>query len=73
MIVPPPVSHPRILAWTLAGIGYCYYLRNKRTETVDAMGRGCEPDVSYPPRHSWDDNSARSPTGRVVLPRWSAW
>jgi amino acid transporter len=35
-----------ILAWTLAGIGYFYYIRNKRTEMLDAMGRVWEPDLS---------------------------
>jgi amino acid transporter len=32
-----------ILAWTLGGIGYFLYIRNKRTDMLDAMGRVWEP------------------------------
>ena len=32
-----------ILAWTLGGIGYLLYIRSKRTDMLDAMGRVWEP------------------------------
>jgi amino acid transporter len=35
-----------ILAWTLGGIGYFFYIRNRRSDMLDAMGRVWEPDVS---------------------------
>jgi amino acid transporter len=35
-----------IVAWTLAGIGYFFYIRSQRTDMLDAMGRVWEPDVS---------------------------
>ena len=37
-----------ILAWTLGGIGYFFYIRNRRTDMLDAMGRVWEPDTSQP-------------------------
>jgi amino acid transporter len=33
-----------ILAWTLGGIGYFFYIRSRRTDMLDAMGRVWEPD-----------------------------
>lgn len=33
-----------IVAWTLAGIGYFLYLRSRKPEMIDAMGRVWEPD-----------------------------
>jgi amino acid transporter len=35
-----------ILAWTLGGIGYFFYIRNRRSDMLDAMGRVWEPDVT---------------------------
>jgi amino acid transporter len=35
-----------ILAWTLGGICYFFYIRNRRSDMLDAMGRVWEPDVS---------------------------
>jgi amino acid transporter len=32
-----------ILAWTLGGVGYFLYIRSRRTEMLDAMGRVWEP------------------------------
>jgi hypothetical protein len=32
-----------ILAWSLGGIGYFLYIRNRRTDMLDAMGRVWEP------------------------------
>ena len=37
-----------ILAWTLGGIGYFFYIRSRRTDMLDAMGRVWEPDTSQP-------------------------
>jgi amino acid transporter len=34
-----------ILAWTIGGLGYYYYIRNRRTDMLDAMGRVWEPDM----------------------------
>jgi amino acid transporter len=35
-----------ILAWTLGGVAYFFYIRNKRTDMLDAMGRVWEPAPS---------------------------
>jgi amino acid transporter len=35
-----------IIAWTLGGIGYFFYIRSKRADMLDAMGRVWEPDTS---------------------------
>jgi len=32
-----------ILAWTLGGVAYFLYSRNRRTDMLDAMGRVWEP------------------------------
>jgi hypothetical protein len=37
-----------ILAWTIGGIGYFFYIRSRRTDMLDAMGRVWEPDTSQP-------------------------
>jgi hypothetical protein len=32
-----------IVAWTLGGVAYFYYIRTRRTDMLDAMGRVWEP------------------------------
>jgi hypothetical protein len=35
-----------IVAWTIAGVSYFFYIRSHRTDMLDAMGRVWEPAAS---------------------------